>query len=103
MPINGYTTFPPSFLPSVSCFLLPIGIKWVPADVHFPSHAPPQILHVRVGQPVELRVTRRLNEDYVPAPQRPLGVFEGQGNRLGAAIPETTAALASSSLAGALG
>jgi len=52
------------------------------------GHAPPQFLNVRVGQPVELRVTRRLNEDYVPPPKRPLGAFEGQGNRLGAPVPE---------------
>jgi len=52
------------------------------------SHAPPQILNVRVGQPVELRVTRRLGEDYVPPPKRPLGTFEGTGHRLGDAVPE---------------
>ncbi|KAF8592017.1 SEP-domain-containing protein [Ramaria rubella] len=59
------------------------------------GHAPPQILNVRVGQPVELRVTRRLNEDYIPAPARPLGTFEGQGHRLGAPVPEISGASAS--------
>ncbi|KZW03206.1 SEP-domain-containing protein [Exidia glandulosa HHB12029] len=49
------------------------------------GHAPPSILNVRVGQPVELRVLRRLEEEYVA----PVGssTFAGSGNRLGAAIP----------------
>ncbi|KAG8935301.1 hypothetical protein FRC01_003052 [Tulasnella sp. 417] len=50
------------------------------------GNAPPSILNVQVGQPVELRVSRRLNEDYVPPPKR-FNVFEGQGNRLGSALP----------------
>ncbi|KIJ23877.1 hypothetical protein M422DRAFT_782811 [Sphaerobolus stellatus SS14] len=36
------------------------------------GHAPPQILDVRVGQPVELKVFRRLNENYIPPLKRPL-------------------------------
>ncbi|KAF8509775.1 SEP-domain-containing protein [Hysterangium stoloniferum] len=52
------------------------------------GHAPPHFLNVRIGQPVELRVTRRLNDDYVEPPKRPLGTFEGQGHRLGAPVPE---------------
>jgi UBX domain-containing protein 1 len=51
------------------------------------GHAPPAILNVRVGQPVELRVARRITEEYTPAPVRPLGPFEGQGNRLGSTAP----------------
>ncbi|KAG8962975.1 hypothetical protein FRC00_008247 [Tulasnella sp. 408] len=50
------------------------------------GNAPPSILNVQVGQPVELRVSRRLNEDYVPPPKR-FNAFEGQGNRLGSALP----------------
>ncbi|KAG9019864.1 hypothetical protein FRB90_003455 [Tulasnella sp. 427] len=50
------------------------------------GNAPPSILNVQVGQPVELRVSRRLNEDYVPPPKR-FNVFEGQGNRLGSPLP----------------
>ena len=60
-------------------------------------HAPPQILDVRVGQPVELRVTRRLNEDFVAPPKRPIGTFEGQGHRLGAIVPDVINSSASSS------
>ncbi|GJJ14154.1 hypothetical protein Clacol_008414 [Clathrus columnatus] len=56
------------------------------------GHAPPQFLNVDVGQPVELRVTRRLNEDYIPPPKRPLAAFEGQGHRLGSIVPETASA-----------
>jgi UBX domain-containing protein 1 len=51
------------------------------------GHAPPSILNVLPGQPVELRVARRLNENYVP-PAR--GAFSGSGHRLGA--PTTSAA-----------
>ncbi|KAF8953673.1 hypothetical protein BDZ97DRAFT_1871242 [Flammula alnicola] len=50
------------------------------------GHAPPAILNVHGGQHVELRVTKRTNEDYVP----PKGTkaFGGQGHRLGAVVPE---------------
>jgi UBX domain-containing protein 1 len=39
---------------------------------------------VRIGQPVELRVAKRLDEDYVPPPPGP---FAGSGNRLGSPLP----------------
>lgn len=50
--------------------------------------APPRILNVMPDQPVELRVTRRVNEDYTPT----LGsttnrVFTGSGHRLGSPVP----------------
>jgi len=51
------------------------------------GHAPPSILNVRVGQPVELRVARRTNEEYVPPPKRAMAAFEGSGNRLGSPVP----------------
>lgn len=53
----------------------------------FYSRAPPQILNVQVGQPVELRVARRINEDYVPPAAGPTRAFSGTGNRLGAPVP----------------
>lgn len=53
----------------------------------FSSRAPPQILNVQVGQPVELRVARRTNEDYVPPATGPTQAFHGTGNRLGAPVP----------------
>jgi UBX domain-containing protein 1 len=49
--------------------------------------APPSILNVQPGQPVELRVARRLNEAYVPPPTRPVAAFSGQGARLGSVVP----------------
>lgn len=53
----------------------------------FHSRAPPQILDVQVGQPVELRVARRVSEDYVPPATGPTQAFSGSGNRLGAPVP----------------
>ncbi|KAG8808900.1 hypothetical protein FRC17_003717 [Serendipita sp. 399] len=49
--------------------------------------APPEALNVRVNQPVELRVSKRLDEDYVPPPPGP---FAGSGNRLGSPVPAVT-------------
>ncbi|PPQ67611.1 hypothetical protein CVT26_006821 [Gymnopilus dilepis] len=53
------------------------------------GHAPPSILNVRPGQPVEVRVAKRINEDYVP----PKGAkaFTGSGNRLGGVVPNLAA------------
>jgi UBX domain-containing protein 1 len=53
------------------------------------SRAPPSILDVLPGQPVELRVSRRTEEDYVAIPRRG---FAGSGNRLGGVVPESSAA-----------
>ncbi|KAG9089044.1 hypothetical protein FRC06_001732, partial [Ceratobasidium sp. 370] len=50
--------------------------------------APPSLLNVRVGQPVELRVARRTTEEYQPPPPKPAAPFSGAGNRLGAPVPE---------------
>lgn len=50
------------------------------------GNAPPSVLNVQVGQPVELRVARRTDENYVPQPKR-AQTFGGQGNRLGAPVP----------------
>jgi UBX domain-containing protein 1 len=55
------------------------------------GNAPPSVLNVQVGQPVELRVTKRVNEDYVEQ-SRPLQSFSGQGNRLGSTVPIATSA-----------
>ncbi|RKO95838.1 SEP-domain-containing protein, partial [Caulochytrium protostelioides] len=46
------------------------------------GRAPPSLLNIQYGQPVEVRVTRRINEDYVPPPKAPLKPFEGTGTRL---------------------
>jgi len=45
--------------------------------------APPSILNVRRGQHVELRVGKRVQEDYVP----PATKFGGSGHRLGGIVP----------------
>ncbi|EJD38190.1 SEP-domain-containing protein [Auricularia subglabra TFB-10046 SS5] len=62
------------------------------------GHAPPAILNVRVGQPVELRVLRRLDEDFVPTHSQ--AAFGGAGNRLGAAVPGESAAAAGTTMPG---
>ncbi|KAH8814622.1 hypothetical protein DL96DRAFT_1752964 [Flagelloscypha sp. PMI_526] len=48
------------------------------------GRAPPAILNVQPNQPVELRISKRINENYVP-PKR--AAFSGSGNRLGAPVP----------------
>ncbi|KAJ6493331.1 SEP-domain-containing protein [Mycena sanguinolenta] len=48
------------------------------------GHAPPSILNVRHGQRVDVQVTKRTDDDYVPPPAKP---FSGSGNRLGAPVP----------------
>ncbi|TFK35804.1 hypothetical protein BDQ12DRAFT_611172 [Crucibulum laeve] len=52
------------------------------------GRAPPSILNVLPGQPVELRVAKRTEEDYIA----PMGsrAFAGSGHRLGAPVPEFT-------------
>lgn len=50
------------------------------------SRAPVSVLNVRPGQPVEVIVSKRTNEDYV-AERRPFG---GSGNRLGSPVPAVT-------------
>lgn len=59
------------------------------------SHVPPAVLNVLPGQHVELRVTKRIDEDYVP----PVGTktFGGTGHRLGAVVPEAFNGSSSSS------
>ncbi|KAI9488832.1 hypothetical protein BDB00DRAFT_771801 [Zychaea mexicana] len=47
------------------------------------GRAPLSLLNVRHGQPVDVRVSRRQDEDYVPPPKAPPKPFEGAGNRLG--------------------
>ncbi|KAK4517073.1 uncharacterized protein ATC70_000402 [Mucor velutinosus] len=47
------------------------------------GRAPLHLLNVRHGQPVEVRVVKRIDEDYTPPPKAPPKPFEGTGNRLG--------------------
>ncbi|KAF8431708.1 SEP-domain-containing protein [Boletus edulis BED1] len=50
------------------------------------GRAPVSVLNVRPGQPVEVVVSKRTDEDYVPE-KRPFG---GSGNRLGSPVPAVT-------------
>lgn len=54
----------------------------------FCSEAPPSILNTHPNQHVELRVAKRITEDYVPP--KGLKVFAGSGHRLGAVVPDLT-------------
>lgn len=56
--------------------------------------APPSILNVHPGQPVELRITKRSNEHYVPP--KHVRTFQGSGHRLGAPVPSVSAEASSS-------
>ncbi|KAJ7628161.1 SEP-domain-containing protein [Mycena polygramma] len=61
------------------------------------GHAPPSILNVRPGQRVDVQVTKRTDDDWVPPKPKP---FSGAGNRLGAPVPGSSTAPASSSTSG---
>jgi len=68
------------------------------------GRASPHILNVLPGQPVELRVAKRLGENYSPPPKRPMAAFSGSGNRLGSPaptfVPEGSAAAAVAAMPG---
>lgn len=53
------------------------------------SRAPLSLLNVRHGQPVDVRVARKQDEDYVPPPKAPPKPFEGAGHRLGSPLPSS--------------
>jgi len=61
------------------------------------GRAPPHIMNVLPGQPVELRVAKRFTEDYTPT-KRPMGAFGGSGNRLGSPVPPLSSETASAAL-----
>lgn len=50
------------------------------------GRAPVSVLNVRPGQPVEVVVSKRVSEDYVPE-KRPAKAFSGSGMRLGSPVP----------------
>jgi len=64
------------------------------------GNAPPSYLNVQVGQPVELRVTRRVEEDYVTHKQSAKS-FSGAGHRLGSIVPTEVSTSASQNIPGA--
>ncbi|KAG0055530.1 hypothetical protein BGZ83_008275 [Gryganskiella cystojenkinii] len=47
------------------------------------GQAPLKFLNIKPGQPVEMRVAKRMEEDYKEPPKAPPKPFEGAGNRLG--------------------
>ncbi|CAI2189232.1 20019_t:CDS:10 [Funneliformis geosporum] len=51
------------------------------------GRAPLSWLNVRQDQPVDVRVARRLDEDYKPPPKKPAKPFSGTGQRLGSLTP----------------
>ncbi|KAJ2492254.1 protein phosphatase regulator [Coemansia sp. RSA 2050] len=63
------------------------------------GRAPLDILNVRPGQQVEMKVTNRRDEDYVPPAQPPAQPFSGQGHRLGGITPAATSSTISSASA----
>ncbi|KAJ2888018.1 protein phosphatase regulator [Coemansia asiatica] len=67
------------------------------------GRAPLDVLNVRPGQQVEMRVINRRGEDYVPPAQPPAQPFSGQGHRLGGVsptAPATAADVAASTVSG---
>ncbi|KAJ3336393.1 hypothetical protein HDU93_002918 [Gonapodya sp. JEL0774] len=54
------------------------------------GRAPPSLLNVSIGQPVEVRVQHKLEEDY-KAPPKVLKPFQGSGRTLGSIVPEPEA------------
>ncbi|KAJ1814013.1 protein phosphatase regulator, partial [Coemansia sp. RSA 2598] len=58
------------------------------------GRAPLDVLNVRPGQQVEMRVVERRGEDYVPPAQPPAQPFSGQGHRLGGISPTAPATAA---------
>ncbi|KIJ67328.1 hypothetical protein HYDPIDRAFT_84801 [Hydnomerulius pinastri MD-312] len=58
------------------------------------GRAPVSVLNVRPGQPVEVIVSKRTNEDYVPE-MKPVVGFSGSGNRLGSPVPVATSSSSS--------
>ncbi|KAJ4001223.1 hypothetical protein F5050DRAFT_1796785 [Lentinula boryana] len=59
------------------------------------GRAPPSLLNINPGDPVELRVSKRTDENFVPP--KP-DAFSGSGHRLGAPVPEFTGASSSGGL-----
>lgn len=57
------------------------------------GHAPSALMNVTYGQPVNVKVAHRLQEDYQPPPKKPVKAFSGSGQRLGSVVPGTVTRL----------
>ncbi|KAJ1778923.1 protein phosphatase regulator [Coemansia sp. RSA 2523] len=64
----------------------PVNRQNLDAILH--GRAPLDILNVRPGQRVEMKIAVRRTEDYVPPAAPPAQPFAGQGRRLGAIAPD---------------
>ena len=62
------------------------SLLYIPKLLVAYSRAPAALLNVHYGQDVELRIQRRLHEDFVE-PQHARQAFQGTGHRLGAPTP----------------
>ena len=51
--------------------------------------APLDLLNVSAGQLVDLHISKRLTEDFIPS-NKPQKAFSGTGNRLGSPIPSAS-------------
>ncbi|KAJ2669619.1 protein phosphatase regulator [Coemansia sp. RSA 1085] len=69
-------------------------------DAILQGRAPLDILNVRPGQRVEMKITVRRGEDYIPPAAPPAQPFSGQGRRLGSITPAVEGAAASSAAPG---
>jgi len=65
------------------------------------GRAPLTLLKVAHNQPVDVRVARRLDEDYQPPPKAPPKAFEGSGHRLGGISPTVVSSSSVSSASSA--
>ncbi|KAJ3216471.1 negative regulator of the PHO system [Dinochytrium kinnereticum] len=59
------------------------------------GRAPTSLLNVEYGQPVEVKVEHRLEEDYKPSAKKPAASFSGSGHRLGGVTSGSTSGSAS--------
>ncbi|ORZ08372.1 hypothetical protein BCR42DRAFT_144327 [Absidia repens] len=62
------------------------------------GRAPLSLLNVHHGQPVDVKVSKRQDEDYIPPAKAPPKPFEGSGNRLGSSSSSPSTAITTASM-----
>ncbi|KAJ3160698.1 hypothetical protein HDU86_000457 [Geranomyces michiganensis] len=65
------------------------------------GRAPTTLLNVAYDQPVEVKVSRNLDQDYVPPARKPAATFSGSGRRLGGIEAEQGSSSSSATIPGA--
>ncbi|KAJ3156583.1 hypothetical protein HDU89_004365 [Geranomyces variabilis] len=65
------------------------------------GRAPTTLLNVAYDQPVEVKVSRNLDQDYVPPARKPAAAFAGSGQRLGGIAAEQSSSSSSATIPGA--